>query len=152
MNLFKTWVDKLVLWLKRYAKVTPMPPTPKNPDALLMWNNAQNCRHNVRAICDLEGLNEQQKNDLSGTIHCESNYNPNCVHPNVVNGITTSTDYGICQINDYFHIGIGKDFPSVEYVLQNPEACVRWMCKQWLAGNGRLWVCYLKNIYTHYTP
>jgi hypothetical protein len=125
--------------------------SPANVDTLVPWTGTENCRHNVRVLCDLEGLTEQQKDDLSATVHCESNYNPACVHPNIVNGKTASTDYGICQINDYWHIGEGKDFPSSDYVLQNPDACVRWMCQQWKAGNANAWVCHLKGLYLNYS-
>ncbi len=128
---------------------TPMPPA--NPDALLPWTTTANCRHNCRALADLEGLSVAQKNMMSSVIHCESNYNVNCVHPNIVSGKTVSTDFSICQINDYYHIGAGKDFPSVEYVMTNPEACVRWMCKMVKAGKINLWVCASKNLYTMYS-
>ncbi len=123
------------------------PPAPPK----YFWDTPTDCRHSVRVICDEEGLTVEEKNLLSATLHCESNYNPQCVHPNVVNGKVTSTDYGICQINDYYHIGLGKDFPSADYVLHNPEACVRWMCKQWKAGLGRLWICYSKGLYQQYS-
>lgn len=126
-------------------------PTVPGVDTLEPWTDAVSNRHNVRVICDQEGLSVQQKNDLSATLHCESNYNPACIHPNIVEGRVTSTDYGICQVNDYYHIGPGKDFPSAQYVLDNPEACVRWMCRQWKAGNGRLWVCYSKSMYKEYS-
>lgn len=132
----------------------PYPPSPdsQNPDALFAdWSIKENARHNVRAICDQEELTEQQKNDLSKTVHCESNYEISIVHPNIVNGIVTSTDYGIAQINDYWHIGLGKDFPSSQYVLENPEACIRWMARQWKAGNAKAWVCYLKGMYENYS-
>lgn len=122
-----------------------------NPDTLSPWTSMANNRHNVRVIADLEGLNLKQKNDLSATIHCESNYNPKCIHPNLVNGKVSSIDFGICQINDFFHIGSGKDFSSSDYVLNNPEACVRWMARQFKAGNAHLWVCYSKSLYTHYS-
>ncbi len=129
----------------------PIPPVVPNPDVLGPWDTPANCRHNVRVIADMEGLTVDKKDDFSKTIHCESNYNPKCIHPNIVNGHVSSTDFGIAQINDYWHIGPGKDFPSSDYVLNNPEACVRWMAKQWLAGNGRLWVCKLKNLNLHYS-
>jgi hypothetical protein len=134
-------------------EIESVPPvvSPASVDTLVPWTGKENCRHNVRVLCDLEGLTEAQKDDLSSTVNCESGYNPACVHPNIVNGKVASTDYGIAQINDYYHIGEGKDFPSSEYVLQNPEADIRWMCKQWLAGNGRLWVCKLKNMNISYS-
>lgn len=121
-----------------------------NPDALLPWTNQENCRHNVRAICDLQGLSEKMKNDLSSTVHCESNYNPACVHPNIVKGQVSSTDYGIAQINDYWHIGEGKYFPSSQFVLDNPQACIEWMCKEFLADNANAWVCHLKGMSLQY--
>lgn len=155
--------NALQLWGKKQAPVPPekipeqeepasVEVTPSVPavDTLEPWSDPISNRHNVRVICDQEGLSVQQKNDLSMTLHCESNYNPACVHKNVVNGKVTSTDYGICQINDYYHIGPGKDFPSVQFVLDNPEACVRWMCSQWKVGNGKLWVCYSKGLYKSY--
>jgi C-type lysozyme/alpha-lactalbumin family len=133
-----------------------MPPKPQNspqpsatPPAYL-WDTPANVRHSVRAICDEEGLTVDQKNALSSTVHCESDYNPKAIHPNVVSGKVGSTDYGLCQINDYWHIGPGKDFPSKDFVLDNPEKCVRWMCRQWLAGNANAWVCHLKGLYENY--
>ena len=126
----------------------PIPP--ENPDVLVAWDTKENCRHNVRVICDLEGMTEQQKDDISKTIHCESDYNPNCVHPNYVNGQISSTDFGIAQVNSFWHIGPAKDFPSPEYVIANPEECVRWMCKNWKTG-ANMWVCHLRGLFEHYT-
>lgn len=153
----KFWlaVDKFLVELFYGDTLDPMSNEPDvipspDPDALLPWGTIANNHHNIRALCDLEGLTVQQKNDLTATLHCESGWNTETIHKNVVNGQVASTDYGICQINDYYHIGEGKDFPSVDFVMRNPEACVRWMCKQWKAGNGRLWVCFSKNLYTHY--
>jgi hypothetical protein len=135
-----------------HMNLEPEEPTvSSDPDALLPWGPIQNNHHNIRALCDLEGLTLQQKNDLTATLHCESGWDIETIHKNVVDGIVASTDYGICQINDYYHIGEGKDFPSVDFVMQNPEACVRWMCKQWKAGNGRLWVCFSKSLYKQYS-
>lgn len=135
-----------------------------DPDALLPWDTQANCRHNVRALCDLEGLTFEQKNELSSTVHCESDYDPsivmyNCEHGFVrstaynpaIHGAIMSEDVGIAQINSYWHIGPDKDFPSKEYVLNNPEACIRWTCKQWKAGRSKMWVCRLKNLYINYS-
>lgn len=104
----------------------------------------------VIRVCKEKSLGIKMTSDLYKTIHCESDFNPKCVHPNIVNGHVSSTDYGICQINDYWHIGAGKDFPSVDYVLNHPEACVRFMCDMFLAGKARLWVCYLRGMYLNY--
>lgn len=137
---------------------TPTPPTPITPPVEapsvpqdLLWSTPENARHSVRVICDEEGLTYKQKDDLSRTVHCESGYQPKLVHPNVVNGKVSTIDYGIAQINDYWHIGPGKDFPSKEYVLANPEACIRWMAREWKAGRGRQWVCYAKGMSEHYS-
>lgn len=132
------------------AMETESVPPVVNVDTLVAWTGQENCRHNVRVLCDLEGLTVKQKDDLSSTVHCESDYNPSCVHPNIVDGKTASTDYGIAQINDYFHIGTGKDFETIADAM-DPEKAIRWMAKQWLAGNGRLWVCKLKNMNVNYS-
>jgi hypothetical protein len=39
--------------------------------------------------------------------------------------------------NDYYNIGTGKPFPSVSYVLNYPEACVRRIC-QYYKQHGNL--------------
>lgn len=131
------------------SDAAPQLPIPSQEGPFL-WETAAEARHSVRVICDEEGLTVAQKNMLSQVVHCESNYNPGCVHPNVVNGKVTSTDFGIAQINDYYHIGKGKDFPSAQFVLDNPEACIRWMCKQMKAGHINLWVCASRNLYRAY--
>lgn len=151
MTLDELYAQVIPLLIRWRDKLRGMETNVNTVDTLVAWTGPENCRHNVRVLCDLEGLNEKQKEDLSATVHCESNYNPACIHPNVVNGKVSSTDYGIAQINDYWHIGEGKDFPSSEYILQNPEAVIRWMCKQWLAGYGRAWVCYNKGMYNSYS-
>ncbi len=122
-----------------------LPDEPISPPITLappryLWDTKDNCRHSVRVICDEEGLTVQQKNNLSAT-----------VHPNIVNGKTSSTDFGIAQINDYWHIGVGKDFPSSDYVLNNPEACIRWMCRQFKADNAKAWVCYGRGLFHNYS-
>jgi len=150
MNWFTELLEEI--FKKPVYATDPMPtPQPIDPDALLSWDTKENCRHNVRALCDLEGLTVDQKNDFSRTIHCESDYNPECVHPNIVNGHVSSTDYGIAQINDYWHIGPGKDFATIADAM-NPENAIRWACRQWKAGNGKLWVCKLKNLNLNYSP
>lgn len=141
----------------------PIVPTP-DLDALLPWNTQENCRHNVRAIADLEGLTVAQKDDFSRTLHCESDYDNtvvmfNCEHGFVrstqynpqIHGQVLSKDIGICQINSYWHIGPGKDFPSEDYVLQNPEAVVRWSA-QVFKISPQTWVCRAKGAYIHYSP
>ncbi len=144
----------LIPWLPSLLKAnqSTMPQTQFDPTVIYPnWDDIATARHNVRVICDQEGLSVSQKDQLSATLHCESGYNVNCIHPNTLNGEITSTDYGICQVNDYYHIGVGKDFPSSEYVISHPEAVVRWMAKKWLAGEARQWVCFSKVMYQHFS-
>lgn len=116
-----------------------------------LWDTFANARHSVRVICDEEGLSVLDKNVLCACVQVESNFNPQAFHHNKdKNGNILSTDYGICQVNDYWHIGPGKEFPSTDYVLQNPEQDVRWMCKQWKAGNQHLWMSYTSGLYKRY--
>lgn len=137
---------------------TPEPTQPSTPAVEasvpsqgLLWDTIEHARHSVRVICDEEGLTWQQKEDLSSTVHCESGYIPHLIHPNYVQGKIQTTDYGIAQINDYWHIGPGKEFPSKDYVLNNPEACIRWMAREWKKGHARMWVCYDRNLFKNYS-
>jgi hypothetical protein len=74
-----------------------------------------------------------------------SNFNAAAIHINysfTTAGVrfVSSTDYGICQVNDYFHIGTNKDFSSAQYVLDNPEADIRFMCNYYQThGNLNAW-------------
>lgn len=138
-----------------------MPPAPpqSNPDALLPWDNVPGSeanRHNVRAICDLEGLTYTQKEVLAACVKVESDFETQIVHPNFAfnsEGMKylASTDYGICQINDFWHIGPTKEFPSSEFVLANPEACVQFMARYYKAhGHLNAWVSYTSKAYLKY--
>jgi hypothetical protein len=63
----------------------------------------------------------------------------------------SSTDFGIVQANDYWHIGPGKYFPSVEYVFTHPEECVRWMCRYYKThGHLNAWCSYTSGAYKQY--
>ena len=132
---------------------TPAVPTAANPDVLVAWDAPADCRHNVRVICDLVGLTLDQKNILTACVADESGFltNPRPNRNKDKNGVVWSTDYGIVQVNDYFHIGPGKDFPSVQYVLDNPEACVRWMAEYYKThGNLNAWASYTSGVYKNY--
>lgn len=127
------------------------------------WDIPSHARHSVRVICDEEGLTYETtvidgkkykvKDVICAVIMGESefyndakNYNRN------TKGEITSTDWGICQINDRYHIGKGKDFPSVEYLLDHPEKAVRFMIDMWRAGNIHLWIAWLNGSYKQYLP
>jgi hypothetical protein len=137
---------------------TPSPAPKANPDALRApWSDPVIAHHNVRALCDLEGITGTQvidgvawlkKDILTACVYQESEFRIGARHQNTViepDGTrkVTSTDFGIVQVNDYWHIGAGKDFPSADYVLTHPEECVRWMCRQYKAhGNLNAWSSY----------
>lgn len=131
---------------------TPAPtPTPVPPKPTYLWNTRDAGRHSVRVICDEEGLTLEQKNTLTATVEGESGFNLAAINHNKNDaGKTLSTDWGICQINDHYHIGPGKSFPSVRYVVDNPDMCIRWMCKQWKAGNRNWWIAYKNGSYKKY--
>lgn len=91
---------------------------------------------------------------LCAVIEAESNWNPKAVNKNI-NG---TTDYGICQINDYWWIGENsqaakkgeKYFPSSKWVLENPDDCILWMAEQFSKGRERDWCAYDNGKYTNY--
>lgn len=138
--------------LPQDASNTPTPPVPTpapiTPTTALLWDTPENVRHSVRVICDQEGLTPQQKNDLTRTLHCESGFHTNAIHPNLNgNGKVMSTDYGLCQWNDYYH---GKEITPDE-ALHNPEKAVRLMCQYVKRGQLKLWVCYSSGLYLNYS-
>lgn len=130
----------------------PTTPSPVDPDSIVYaWDTPAHCYHNTRVLCDKAGLTLAQKNVLSACVYQESNFlvnpKPN-TNKDPKTGLVWSTDYGIVQINDYFHIGPGKDFPSVAYVLANPGACVQYMVGIY-ASTGALepWASYTSGAY-----
>lgn len=124
----------------------PAPPAPS-----YLWDTRENARHSVRLICDEEGLAPEEKNLICQVISCESGFNAKEIHPNKdEKGNIFSTDYGIVQVNDFYHIGASKDFPSVQYVLANPSYCVRWMIKMYKSGKLNMWVCYKTAMYKNF--
>lgn len=151
MNLIIALCKNAILLLKRLiAKKNGFPPPTPAP-FVYFWDNPGAVRLSVRELCDEMGLPYDQKNILCACVEVESNFNTRAVHYNKdKNGETWSADWGVVQINDYFHIGEGKDFPSVDYVLNNPEACVRWMIKMFLAGKQGMWSSYSQRLYKKY--
>ncbi len=107
------------------------------------WSNQKHAYHNVRVLCDRAGLTLTEKNLICACIYQESTFLNSSIGRNKNSaGVTTSTDWGLCQINDYFNIGKGKPFPSVEYVVNNPQKAVEWMIKMYQAGKLGLWSSY----------
>lgn len=140
--------------------LVPILTTAPDLDAILPnWHDQATARHNVRAICDLTGLTLEQKNILSACVYQESQFlnwhadSTPVIHPNYAfhqdgTKYTASTDYGIVQVNDYWHIGGGKDFVSVDYVMSNPELCVRWMARYYKQhGHLNAWCSFTSGAY-----
>lgn len=122
--------------------IPPVHEDPSPESISYLWDTFANARHSVRLIADEEGLSVDMKNKLCETIKCESGFNTKAEHKNS-NG---TTDYGICQYNSFWYIGTGKPIPSVEIALNDPEFCVRVMCRQFKKGHAKDWACY-KRLY-----
>ena len=128
----------------------PVPP-PYVPD----WSTAKGAYHATRVMCDEMGLTFNQKEIVCGCIFQESRF-LNYVKPGVpttnknrdASGNVWSTDWGIGQVNDYYHCGPGKTFPSVQYVLDNPDKVVAWMIG-FMKKTGKLqpWASYTSGAY-----
>lgn len=102
-------------------------------------------------ICKDKKLTPFQTAEMLATLMFEAGFNNTLTNKNKnAKGVVTSTDWGLCQINDYWHIGKNKSFPSVEYVLANPDKVVMWMADMWKAGKGKLWVAYSGGYYKKY--
>lgn len=123
---------------------TTMPTTPET----LLWDTRKHSFHAVRVLCDNAGLSVEQKNLICACIYQESQFSNAAVNKNKNSaGQVTSTDWGICQVNDYWHIGKGKDFSSVEYVVNNPDDVVVWMIHMFKKGQLKQWVSYSSGAY-----
>lgn len=137
--------------------VSPPEPLPvPTPAPKLDFSTPKAAYHSTRVIADEIGLALNQKNDLCACIYQESRFDNRAIGKN-----QNSTDWGIVQVNDTkgWHIGPGLRFPSVQYVKDNPEECVRWMAGvlkqtgklqpwaswtsgayiQWLVENSPMW-------------
>lgn len=130
--------------------------TSMDPDSYMYpWDTPEHNYHNVRVLCDLGGLTLEQKNILCECIYQESgfyNYEPDSApvqfHNKDKTGVTWSTDWGICQVNDYFNTGTGKPFPSIDYVMQNPDKVVEWMVNIYKTTGGlQPWSSYTSGAY-----
>ena len=130
----------------------------------LFWDNVADACHSVRLICDwlgmplepsfeVDGVKYLLKDIMCACLMVESGFNVNAVHFNKgLDNKILSTDYGLCQINSYWHIGPGKDFPSAAYVLANPAECVVWMGKLFIGNQMNLWSSYVSGAFKRYLP
>jgi hypothetical protein len=165
MTITETISSYIAMWIEKLRKqmmeaptpiaapiVAPEPSQPQpapiaEPVDKYDWDTPVLARHSVRVICDEEGLSTKDKNDLCATIGAESGWKPRAIGAVNFDG---TKDYGIVQINPKYWIGPGKRFPSTEYVLANPEECVRWMCREWKKGNKNWWYGYKNGSYKKY--
>lgn len=143
------------------TKTTPMTqnaPTqvPLDPDSIVYaWDTPAHCYHNVGVLCDKAGLALKDKNTIRECIYQESEFKNYKADGSPIlfqnkdpqTGAVWSTDWGICQINDHYHIGVGKDFPTVAYVLQNPDKMAEYMIEMFKAGKLSLWSSYATGAY-----
>ena len=72
-------------------------------------------------------------------LYCESGMDPKAVNRNE----NRTTDYGICQFNDYWY----KDIISPDTALNNPKAALYIMAKMWQDGRQSDWICYRNKMY-----
>lgn len=130
---------------------TPTQTPPQTPKYL--FDTPQNARHSVRVLCDEANLSLYNKNVITACIEQESAFKNTAVnHNRDKNGKVLSTDWGICQINDYYHTGVGRAFKNAEDIVNNPEKAVRFMISMLKAGKIKLWVSYSSGAYEKYMP
>ena len=112
----------------------------------LKWDIPKDACHSFRTICDKIGLSVNEKNMLAKVLNCESGFDIKAVRKNK-NG---TTDYSICQFNDYWWIGEGKPFSSPQDVFDNPEKQVRILIEEYKKGNLKWWICYKNGRYQNF--
>lgn len=111
-------------------------------EALIKRNKRSEMLWMCREIAERKKMPSSMMPLFLATLECEADFNNELIHENKKNGRVCSTDYYIAQINDYYHIGAGKTFPSVQYVHDNPDKVVEWMADMFLCGKAKLWICY----------
>lgn len=120
---------------------------------LLLWQlqHPKNKQYYISVAKQYADMYRTDGKLLCAVIEAESGWNPKAINRNI-NG---TTDYGICQINDYWWIGEdsrsakigGYSFPSVDYVMNEPEMCISWMAEQFSKGRARDWCAYSNGSY-----
>ncbi len=168
------WMNVIISLFQKKVVLQSIPPVPASistPEApiqsvvatlptneeILRFDTVTDAEHAIRVKCDKAGLNLRQKNEVCATIYGESEFmnylkdGTPTIHKNLnKDGSLSSTDWGICQINDWWHIGKGKDFPNVEFVMDNPDKAVDFMILMYKAGKISLWNAYGGKDYQKY--
>lgn len=153
LNLFKKMEPQTITTIP----VSPAQPSPVV--APLLWDK-DNARHSIRVMCDNSGLSTSPTINVDGKMYApkdiicaciqqESGFDNN-VEPRKnldKTGKVWSTDWGICQINDYWHIIKYHDFKSVDDILQNPQKAVQFMIDCYKDGRIGQWVSYSSGAY-----
>lgn len=161
MSLLERIIEKIAIifnWSPETPSTDPMEPeqVPIEPVAVsvppqapvLDWQTQKGAYHAVRVTCDNLDLSLGAKNLICACIFQESRFLNSAKNENKNEaGQIMSTDWGICQVNDWYHIGPGKDFASVEYVLANPDKVVEWMISMYQHGQLKQWVSYSSGAY-----
>ncbi len=162
-----SWFTRLENWIEDFlvnvyhdpietnAKTLPMnqepiavqPPVTTAPAPKYLWDTVIDARYSVRLIADEEGLTVAEKNLICACIQQESNFKNTAVGRNYKDGKLLSTDWGIVQVNDYWNIGLGKRWTSVQQVLDNPDKAVKWMIACYKQGNLSMWASYSSGAY-----
>lgn len=136
-------------------------PAPVDPDSIeFPWDTDKHNYHNVRVLCDKAGLSVADKNTICQCIYQESNFlnyyaagakaGKPVSHPNLnKDGSLSSTDWGLCQINDTpkWYIGPGLTFASVADVLAHPETAAGLMIAMFKEGLLDRWDSYKSGAY-----
>ncbi len=129
------------------VELSPEPPVVEEevqPAYVFLWNTKEHIRKSIRVICDEKGLNFEQKNTMCATIYGESEFVLTARNDNKNGfGKITSTDWGLCQWNSYWH---GKEITPDEAV-HNPEKAVRLMADYWKLNKRDLWIAYKSGRY-----
>lgn len=161
-----------VLMPKKVARETPVTIKPMPP--IYLFDTQEHARHSIRVICDEAGLSFSDKNDITACIYQESeffnilpnglpvqcrNYRKRADGSFILdekgNKVLSSTDWGLIQINDTKGWYIGPPplpFPSVQFLLDNPEKAVRFIIKMQQQGQLNKWVSYSSGAYKRWLP
>lgn len=140
---------QVLVQLNEYL-ISRMPPPAPKPNQYY-WKTPAEAKQSVIVICGEMGLTKEETKLICACIQQESQFNNTAIGRNKdKEGNVLSTDWGICQINDYYHVGPGKRWASVSQIIDNPDKAVRWMIQMYKQGLLKLWVSYSSGAYKKY--